>query len=112
LGADLYRKKLLYEEMVDTPLDDLLKIGYADLRKNQQSFKETAAKINPRRMPLQILDEASRDHPAPDHLLQAFRDVLGSLKDFIAAHKIIGIPSPVLPILEETPPFARALTFA
>jgi hypothetical protein len=112
LGADLYKKKLLFEEMVDTPLDELLKIGYADLRKNQQAFKETAAKINPRKMPLQILDETSRDHPTPDKLLQAFRDVLGGLKDFIVAHKIVGIPSSVLPILEETPPFARALTFA
>jgi hypothetical protein len=112
LGADLYRKKLLYEEMVDTPLDELLKIGFADLRKNQQAFKETAARINPRKTPLQILDEAARDHPAPDRLLQSFREVLGGLKEFIIARKIIGIPSPVLPILEETPPFARALTFA
>jgi uncharacterized protein (DUF885 family) len=112
LGAEVYRKKLLYEEMVDTPLDQLLKIGFADLHKNQQAFKETAAKINPRETPLQILAEASRDHPAPDHLLQSFRDVLGGLKDFIVAHRIVGIPSPVLPILEETPPFARALTTA
>jgi hypothetical protein len=112
LGAELYSKKLLYEEMVDTPLDQLLKIGYADLHKNQQAFKETAAKINSRKTPMQILDEASHDHPAPDRLLQAFRDVLGGLKDYIDAHKIVAIPSPVLPILEETPPFARALTMA
>ncbi len=112
LGAELYSKKLLYEEMVDTPLDQLLKIGYADLRKNQQAFKETAAKINPRKTPMQILDETSHDHPAPDHLLQSFRDVLGGLKDYIVTHKIAGIPSPVLPILEETPPFERALTMA
>jgi hypothetical protein len=112
LGASLFRKKLNYEEMVDIPLDELLKIGFADLHKNQLAFKETAAKINSRKTPLQVLDETSRDHPAPDHLLQAFRDVLGGLKDFISAHRIIGIPSPVLPILEETPPFARALTFA
>jgi uncharacterized protein (DUF885 family) len=112
LGADLYKKKLLYEEMVDTPLDELLKIGFADLHKNQLAFKETAAQINPRKTPRQILDEAERDHPAPDHLLQSFRDVLGGLREFIAAHKIVGIPSPVLPILQETPPFARALTFA
>jgi len=25
----MYRKKLLYEEMVDTPLDRLLEIGYS-----------------------------------------------------------------------------------
>jgi len=75
LGADLYRKKLLYEEMVDLPLDKLLEIGMADLRRNQEAFKQTAAKIDASKTPQQILDEATRDHPAPDHLLQSFRDV-------------------------------------
>ena len=56
--------------------------------------------------------ELEKDHPAPDKLLQAFRDECTKLRDFIIAKKIITIPSPVLPILEETPPFARALTFA
>ncbi len=112
LGAKLFHKKLLYEEMVDLPLDQLLEIGMADLRRNQQAFKETAAKIDPSKTPQQILDEATHDHPAPDHLLQSFRDVLGGLKDYIVAHQIITIPSPVLPILEETPPFMRALTTA
>jgi uncharacterized protein (DUF885 family) len=112
LGADRFRKKLLYEEMVDLPLEKLLEIGMADLRKNQEAFKQTAAKIDPSKTPQQILDEATHDHPAPDHLLQSFRDVLGGLKDYIATKQIITIPSPVLPILEETPPFMRALTTA
>jgi hypothetical protein len=112
LGADRFRKKLLYEEMVDLPLDKLLEIGMADLRRNQEAFKQTATKIDPGKTPRQILDEATHDHPAPDHLLQSFRDVLGGLKDYITAQQIITIPSPVLPILEETPPFMRALTTA
>ncbi len=112
LGADRFRKKLLYEEMVDLPLDKLLEIGMADLRRNQEAFKQTAAKIDPAKTPQQILDEATHDHPAPDHLLQSFRDVLGGLKDYIATKQIITIPSTVLPILEETPPFERALTTA
>lgn len=112
LGAKLFTKKLSYEEMVDLPLGKLLEIGMADLRRNQQAFKQTAAKIDPANTPQQILDEATHDHPAPDHLLQSFRDVLGGLKDYITAHQIITIPSPVLPILEETPPFMRALTTA
>jgi Bacterial protein of unknown function (DUF885) len=112
LGSGLFRKKLLYEEMVDLPLDKLLEIGMADLRRNQETFKQTAAKIDPSKTPQQILEDATRDHPAPDHLLQSFRDVLGGLKDYIDANKIITIPSPVLPILEETPPFMRALTTA
>ena len=112
LGADLFRKKLLYEEMVDLPLDKLLEIGMADLRRNQEAFKQTAARIDPGKTPQQILDEATRDHPTPDHLLQSFRDVLGGLKDYITARNIITVPSPVLPIVEESPPFMRALTTA
>ena len=112
LGADLYSKKLLYEEMVDLPLDKLLAIGMADLRRNQEAFQQTAAKIDPSKTPQQILEEATRDHPTPDHLLQSFRDVLGGLKDYITSRHIVTIPSPVLPMLEETPPFMRALTVA
>jgi hypothetical protein len=112
LGGSLFSKKLLYEEMVGLPLDSLLEIGMTDLHRNQQAFKETAAKIDPSKTPQQILDDVTRDHPAPDHLLQSFRDVLGGLKDYITAKQIITIPSPVLPILEETPPFMRALTTA
>ena len=112
LGADNYRKKLLYDEMVDIPLDKLLEIGFADLRRNQQWFRDTAKKINATKTPQEILEQAERNHPAPDKLLQAFRDTLEGLRTYIAQHRIATIPSPVLPIVEETPPFARALTFA
>jgi uncharacterized protein (DUF885 family) len=112
LGADTYRKKLLYDEDVDISLDQLLKIGMANLRQNQQAFKETAAKIDPAKTPQQILEELERDHPDPDKLLQTFRDTLGGLKDFLEQRHIVKVPSEVLPIVEETPPFARALTFA
>lgn len=112
LGADNYRKKLLYDEDVEIPLDRLLEIGMANLRQNQQAFKETAAKIDPNKTPQQILDELEKDHPAPGDLLQTFRDTLGGLKDFLKQRNIVRVPSEVLPIVEETPPFMRALTFA
>jgi len=112
LGAETYSRKLLYDEMVDFPLDRLLEIGMANLRQNQQAFKDTAAKIDPSKTPQQILEELERDHPAPDRLLQTFRDTLGGLKDYLQDHHIVKLPSQVLPIVQETPPFARALTFA
>jgi len=112
LGPATYAKKLAYEEMVDIPLDRLLAIGYDDLRANQKRFAETAARIDSTKTPQQILAEMEQDHPAGDKLLDAFRDTLGGLVQFIQDHKIVTIPSPVPPILEETPPFMRALTFA
>ncbi len=112
IGAENYRRKLLYDEMVDIPLDHLLEIGMADLHRNQQALKETAARIDPKRTPQQIMQQMQKDHPPSGQLLDAFRGVLGGLKSYITVHHIVTIPSPVLPIVEETPPFARALTSA
>jgi uncharacterized protein (DUF885 family) len=112
IGADNFRRKLLYDEAVDIPLDRLLEIGMANLRLNQQAFKDTAARIDPNKSAQQILEELEKDHPAPDKLLQTFRDTLGGLRDFLETKHIVKVPSQVLPIVEETPPFARALTFA
>ena len=72
IGAENYRKKLLYDEDVDIPLDRLLEIGMANLRLNQQAFKDTAAKIDPNKTAREILAELENDHPAPDKLLQTF----------------------------------------
>jgi uncharacterized protein (DUF885 family) len=112
IGADNYRKKLAYDEMVDIPLDRLLQIGFENLRQNQEEFRRVAQQIDPSRPPSEILKDLEKDHPAPGKLLDTFRGVLGGLKDFITQHHIVTVPSPVLPIVQETPPFARALTFA
>jgi uncharacterized protein (DUF885 family) len=112
LGAETYRKKLLYDEMVDIPLDRLLEIGMANMRANQQWMKETAAKIDSKRDVKDVLAEVQSRHPAPDKLLQAFRDTLGGLQQFIVEKKIITIPPGVTPELEDTPPFMRATTEA
>jgi uncharacterized protein (DUF885 family) len=112
LGADRYRRKLLYEEMVDTPLDRLLEIGMADLRRNQREFQAVAARYAPAKPAGQVLADLQKDHPKPANLLADIRGTLTGLRDFIVSHKIVTIPSPVLPIVEETPPFMRALTFA
>ncbi len=112
LGAENYAKKLAFEEMVDIPLDRLLQIGYDDLHANQKKFREVAAEIDSTRTPQQILEDLEKDHPAPDKLLDAFNDICTKLREFIVARKIITVPSLVPPILEETPPFMRALTFA
>jgi uncharacterized protein (DUF885 family) len=111
-GADTFSKMLAYNEMVDTPLPRLLEIAYADLHKNQEAFNRIAAEIDPHRQPRDVLAELGRDHPAPDHLLQSFRDTFQGLVQFIQARHIVDIPSQVRPIVEETPPFMRATTTA
>ena len=112
IGADAFQKKLAYDEMVDTPLDKLLEIGWADLRKNQAHFNAVAKELEPDKEARAVLEELGENHPAPDHLLDAFRATFDGLVSFIRAHHIVTIPSDVRPIVEETPPFMRATTFA
>jgi uncharacterized protein (DUF885 family) len=112
IGAETFSKKLLYDEMVDFPLDKLLEIGWADLRKNQAHFNEVAKELEPDKTPIAVLEELGENHPAPDQLLNSFRATFDGLIGFIRAHHIVTIPSDVRPIVEETPPFMRATTFA
>ena len=112
IGADTFSKKLAYDEMVDTPLDKLLEIGYADLNKNKAEFNRIAKELEPDKDPRAVLEELGKNHPAPDQLLQTFRETFDGLIHFIRTKNIVTIPSEVRPILEETPPFMRATTFA
>ncbi|HZQ67062.1 MAG TPA: DUF885 domain-containing protein [Terriglobales bacterium] len=112
IGAENYSKKLLYEEMVDVPIDHLLELGYADLRQNQDKLKAATAKIDPSKSPREVVQALQKNHPPAEKLLSSFRTKLVDLRGFIERQHIITIPSQVMPIIEETPAFARALTTA
>jgi len=112
IGAATLRAKLSYDEMVDTPLDRLLEIGTADLRRNQAEFARVAAQLAPDQSVAQVLAQLDADHPPPEQLLESFRARFDGLVDFITAHQIITVPSTVRPMVRETPAFMRATTFA
>ncbi len=112
LGAETFRKKLAYDEMVDLPLSRLLEIAFADLHRNQAEFARVAKEVDPKKTPQEVLAELATIHPPPDKLLAAFQAQFASLIHFINTDHIITIPSPVEPVLEETPPFMRATTQA
>ena len=112
IGAATFSAKLRDDEMVDVPLDRLLEIGYADLHKNQEQFRQVAQELDPSKTPMQVLAELQADHPAPDQLLGRFQDTFNNLIEFIREKQIVSISSDVQPTLENTPPFMRATTFA
>ncbi|SFS04115.1 Uncharacterized conserved protein, DUF885 familyt [Granulicella pectinivorans] len=111
-GADTFRKKLAYDEMVGTPLETLLQIAYDDAHRNQAEFARVAKEVDPTKTPLEVLAQLATIHPPPDKLLETFQGQFSGLISFIKTHHIITIPSDVEPTLEETPPFLRATTQA
>ena len=112
IGAETFSKKLLYDDMVTTPLDRLLEIGMADLHKNQTEFRRVADEVAPAESTTAVLAELQSMHPTPDQLMQTFRNTFDGLIAFIKEHHVITLPSDRRPTLQETPPFERATTTA
>ena len=112
IGAETFAKKLLFDDMVSTPLDRLLEIGMADLRKNQSEFQRVAKQVDPTKSPAEVLAELQSMHPAPSDVLQSFRNTFDGLIAFINSHHIVTLPAERRPTLQETPPFERATTTA
>ncbi len=83
VGAETFQKKLAYDEMVDTPLSRLLEIDRADMRENQEHFNAIAKELEPSKTPQEVLEELGANHPAPDHLMDAFRATFDGLVGFI-----------------------------
>ena len=112
IGADVYSKKLLYDEMVDTPLDNLIAVDTENMRANQAEFARIAKELDPDKTTTDVLRELQHDHTTPDKLLKTMANTFDGLIGFIQSHHIVTIPSDVRPVLEETPSFMRATTSA
>ena len=112
IGLQTYRLKLLYDEMVDVPLPRLLKIGYAQLRKDQRAFIETARRIDRNKSPEEVLKDVEKDHPSATELIPAAQKQLDGMRQFLIDHKIISVPGGAQAKVVETPSFSRATTFA
>jgi uncharacterized protein (DUF885 family) len=109
LGAENYRRKLAYEEMVDMPLDQVLAVGEAQLKKDQAAFAEAAHRIDPSKSPDQVLAELIKDHPTAETLIPIARDQLVAMRKFIVDHNLVPLPPEHAPTVMPTPTFERAL---
>jgi uncharacterized protein (DUF885 family) len=112
IGAEYFSAKLLYEEMLDIPIDRLLEIGEANLEKDHRAFLDTAQRIAPGKPPMEVMRMISQEHPPEAQLVDTTRRTVESVRQFLVDHRIVAIPSEVRPIVAETPPYARAGAFA
>ncbi len=112
IGAEAFSMKLLYEEMVDIPLAKLLVIGQDNLEKDYRDFVETAHKVNNLKGPAAVMASLSDDHPSAERLIPATRQTLAGIRKFLVDHKIITLPNENMPLVQETPPYARNGSFA
>lgn len=111
-GEEAYKKKLLYEEMVDEPIDSLLARGDKELKRLQAEFVALAKEIDASKSPQKCYEDLAKEHPKPAQLLTDIRNLLERIRKFCVEQKIVSIASPERPLVAESPSFMRALTFA
>ncbi|MEP6491981.1 MAG: DUF885 domain-containing protein [bacterium] len=112
IGAQEFANKLRYDEMTDIPLDRLLALGEADLEKNYKDFVATSAKVAPGKTEHEAYAVLMNEHPAAAALIPSAKSTVEGMRKFLVDHQIVDIPSEVLPIVTETPPYARNGSFA
>jgi uncharacterized protein (DUF885 family) len=104
--------KLLRNQMIDLTPEQLLEIGLRELRAEQQRFAAAARAIDSGRPPIDVFKSIQRDHPSEQGLIPDTRKNLEAIRQFIADHHVVTIPSEVRARVEETPPPQRPTGFA
>ena len=112
IGRRNFQQLLRYGEMVDLPLERLLKVGMEDLARNRARFERVAAEIDPRRRPREVMDEIARDHPTAESLIDETQDMLEGIRHFLVERHLVTVPSEVRCQATETPAFMRWATAA
>jgi uncharacterized protein (DUF885 family) len=107
IGAENFAAELRYEDLVEIPLDKLLAIGEANLKRDHEKFVATAKKIDPNRSPAEVMQSLSDDHPTEADLIPSARRTIDKIRQYIVDHHIVTIPSEIRPTVMETPPYAR-----
>ena len=106
LGAEKFRSMLWATERVDTPLDELERIGRADLARNQAALREACARYAPGAT-LEACVRKSDAHKPDEGTVPAARKQLVTLRRFVAEHGVVSIPSTDVAHVNESPPYMR-----
>jgi uncharacterized protein (DUF885 family) len=106
LGAERFSRMLSATEMVDTPLDELEKVGQADLKRNQDALKAACALFAPGADIPGCMAKMNA-HKPEGGVVAAARKQLPGLKAFLAEKDIVSIPGTEEAQVEESPPYNR-----
>lgn len=112
IGEENFRRKLLYEEMVETPIAQLIRDGERELRRTQEEMRALAEEITPGRDVVYALQSLGRDHPTADGLVGDTRAELDRIRAFVRTQEILTPPARENLIVSETPEYARSTSFA
>jgi uncharacterized protein (DUF885 family) len=111
LGEKLFRRKLAFEEMVETPTAAMLSEGEGLLELTRAKMLEVARAIDASKPAAEVLRDTAADHPKGEELLDAVRALLEGLKR-ASRERLFDVPADADCKVQETPAFRRGTSFA
>lgn len=112
IGEEKYHRMLAEGELVDLPPSQILEIGLAELKREQDAFAEAGQVIDPSKPPIEVFKDIQKEHPTPEGLIPDTAKNLDAIRQYLIDRDIISLPSKVKAQVKETPQFARATSFA
>ncbi len=106
LGAMRFERMLRDTERVDIPLDELERIGRADLARNVAALKKACAQLAPDKSIAECLNRVRGRKPPAGPVLGA-RQQLGELRQFLMEKDLVTIPGTEEAQVQESPPYMR-----
>lgn len=110
LGEENFLALLKYTEGVDLSVEQLLKVGYADLEKNYQAMLDLAAKLG--KDVLTFINEIQSDYPNPAEILEYARLTNDRARQFVLDSDFVSVPSAEQCQVIFTPKADRKFEFA
>jgi uncharacterized protein DUF885 len=105
IGAANLSRRYLAEELIDTPLDQMIEIGQRELLRLQAEFRAAGLKLAPGRDPQETWLGVRRDHPRMGGVVAATQRIVDSLAVFVSSHGIATLPRDERVIVAPAPPF-------
>jgi uncharacterized protein (DUF885 family) len=105
VGRQLFDELLRENHMVDYDADQLLETGWVQFRQTQAQMEAVAREIDPNKSVREILEEAKADHPPAEGVLDAYRQEMAAIRQYVIDHDIATIPPGETLRIIETPAY-------
>jgi uncharacterized protein (DUF885 family) len=109
VGRGLFDEMLREDHMVDYDADQLLETGWQQFRATRAQMEAVAREIDPTKTVKELLEAAKADHPTGEGLLDAYRQQMTAIRQYVIDQGIASIPPDESLRIIETPAYLRPI---
>ncbi len=105
IGAANLSRRYRAEELIDTPLDQMVAIGNRELARLQAEFRAAAQHVAPGKDPQDAWRAVRRDHPKTGDVVATTQRIVDSLTQFVVSRRIATVPANERVVVAHALPF-------